>query len=114
MNTKLRMQARTMPATFDRFDICGAHLALENDYNNGGWISERPSNTRRRESSGVQLARMGFDPGRDSCGSFSYLANDNQRAIYVNALRAYGLPLDRYAETHADVWAFIDSQEVTA
>lgn len=100
-----------MQATFDRFDICGAHLALENDYNSGGWIRERPSNARRKESSGVQLARMGFDPGRDACCSFGYLQNDNQRAVYVNALRAYGLPLNRDDETHADVWAFIDANE---
>lgn len=99
-------------AEFDRFDICGAHLALENDYNHGGWIRERPSNLRRRESTGVQLHRMGFDPGIDQCCSFEYLQNDNQRAIYVNALRAFGLPLNRDDETHASVWAFIDSQGV--
>lgn len=93
-------------ATFDRFDICGAHLALENDWNCGGWLRERPSNARRRESTGVQLARLGYKPGRDRCCAFEYLENDNQREIYVNAARAMGLPLSPDDETHAAVLAF--------
>jgi hypothetical protein len=96
-----------IPATFDRFDICGAYLALENDWNNGGWLRERPSNARRRESTGVQLHRMGFVPGRDSCCAFEYLQNDNQRAIYCNAAQRFGLPLSPDDETHAAVLAFI-------
>lgn len=98
-----------LSATFDRFDICGAHLALERDFNYGGWLPERPSNKRRDEATHVQLMRMGYCPPRDRCNSFETLQNDNQRAIYVNALRAFGLPLDRDDETHAAIWAFIDA-----
>lgn len=103
-----------MNATYDRFDICGAHLALENDWNAGGWLHERPSNARRRESSGVQLNRMGFSAPRDQCCAFKYLQNDNQRAIYVNAARAYGLKLCRDDETHAAIFLFIDAVRLRA
>ncbi len=65
---------------FDRFDICGAHLALENDYNEGGWIHERPSNRRRRQSTGVQLHRMHFKPGAAWNGYASLSLN--AREIY--------------------------------
>lgn len=94
-------------AAFDRFDICGAHLALENEWNRDGWLPERPSNSRRRESTGVQLHRLGFNPGRDSCCAFDYLENDNQREIYVNALHRFGLALSADDETHAGILAFI-------
>ena len=100
------------PATFDRYDICGAHLALENDWNVGGWLRERPSNARRRESTGVQLRRLTYCPGaRDACCSFEYLQNDNQRAIYVNALESFGLRLDPADETHAPILAFIQDHQ---
>lgn len=92
---------------FDRFDICGAYLALENDYNSGGWIRERPSNRRRMESCGVQLSRIGFNPGVDSCCSFEYLQNDNQREIYVSAARRFGLPLDPSDDSHSAIFEFI-------
>lgn len=99
-------------AQFDRFDICGAHLALENDWNMGGWLQSRPSNRRRMESTGVQLLRMGFRPARDTCCGFEYLQNDNQREIYVSALRRFGLPLDPADETHAPILKFIARMEV--
>lgn len=98
-------------AQFDRFDICGAHLALENDWNSGGWLRERPSNQRRRESTGAQLWRMDFAPGVDCCCGFEYLQNDNQREIYVSALRRFGLPLDSADETHAPILEFIARME---
>ncbi len=44
----------------NRFSICQAYAQLESDYNVGGWLRERPSNQRRRESIGVQLSRIGF------------------------------------------------------
>jgi hypothetical protein len=50
---------------FDRFQVCVAYHALEYDWNRDGWVHERPSNRRRRESIGVQLHRMGFKPGFD-------------------------------------------------
>jgi hypothetical protein len=98
-------------AQFDRLDICGAYLALENDYNCGGWLQERPSNVRRMESTGVQLSRMRFVPARDACCSFDYLENDNQREIYCDALKRFGLPLDRADESHAAIFAFMEGEE---
>ena len=42
------------------FAVCQAHQQLEADYNVGGILRERPSNQRRNESTGVQLARMDY------------------------------------------------------
>lgn len=50
------------PAQWNRADIITAWAQLEADYNVGGWLPERPSNQRRLESCGVQIARMGVDP----------------------------------------------------
>lgn len=96
-------------AYFDRFDICGAYLALENDWNQGGWLQARPSNQRRRESTGVQLQRMQYVPARDACCAFEYLENDNQREIYCDAARRFGLSFDANDETHAPILAFLES-----
>lgn len=93
---------------FDRFDICGAYLALENDWNVGGWLRERPSNRRRRESIGAQLQRMPFRPEPNSYCSFEYLENDNQREIYCAALQRFGMKLDPTDETHAQILQFIN------
>lgn len=49
-------------AYFDRFDICEAYYLLEVDYNVNGWLQERPSSVRRRESIGNQLHRLHFRP----------------------------------------------------
>lgn len=54
----LRLPHMDGPVSF--FDICQAHQQLEADYNFGGWLRERPSNQRRRASTGWQLLRMGF------------------------------------------------------
>lgn len=62
---------------FDRFDICAAYLALEYDWNYGGWLDRRPSCIRKRKSVVVQLRRVGYRPGPNS-GSFDLLENDNQ------------------------------------
>ena len=40
--------------------VCQAHQQLEADYNVGGILRERPSNKRRNESTGVQLARIDY------------------------------------------------------
>jgi hypothetical protein len=71
--------------SFDRFDICEAYAQLEADYNMGGLLQERPSNQRRRESCGVQLARMQYkrSPLSRDLASMS----DNARAIYWQAVR---------------------------
>ena len=42
------------------FAVCQAHQQLEADYNVGGILRERPSNARRNESTGTQLARMDY------------------------------------------------------
>ena len=42
------------------FAVCQAHQQLEADYNVEGILRERPSNQRRNESTGVQLARMNY------------------------------------------------------
>lgn len=74
---------------FDRFDIAEAYYQLEADYNVGGWLRERPSCQRRRESVGVQLSRMRFRP-RPSL-SFDTLT-ENGREIYLAAVERLGLP----------------------
>lgn len=79
-------------AYFDRFDICEAHLALENDYNRDGWIRERPSNRRRRESTGIQLARIGFKPGALFHGFFSL--SENGQEIYRALQQRYGFEVE--------------------
>lgn len=73
---------------FDRFDICEAHLALEWDYHNGGWLRERPSNRRRMESTDVQLHRMHFRPGAGFRGFDSL--SENGQDIYRDLEARYG------------------------
>ena len=75
-------------AYFDRFDICEAHLALEWNWNSGGWLHERPSNQRRREATHVQLARIGFRPSPLFKGYDSL--TENGRAIYDALEQRYG------------------------
>lgn len=84
-----------MPA-FNRHDICGAYLALENDYNMNGVLRERRTCQRRRESVGVQLHRMKFvpGPGFDGFKSLSF----NGKDIYANAVDRLKLPLVDNAE----------------
>lgn len=96
-------------ATFDRFDICGAHRALENDWNHGGWLQHRPSNLRRMEATHVQLGRMRYSSPGDACCAWEYLENDNQREIYVCALVSFGMGpmVDPDDETHAGIVEFI-------
>lgn len=79
-------------AKFDRFDICEAYCLLESDYNVGGILQERPSNQRRNESTGVQLARMGYYGGMVSSGIED--AEDNVKEIYYSKVLEWGLPID--------------------
>lgn len=95
------------------FDICQAHLQLEADYNNGGWVRERPSNRRRMESTGVQLLRMGFSPGMrwveivPAPGSAPDDSGDDAvRDIYLMNVLKWGLPID------AEMMAFIKERYV--
>jgi hypothetical protein len=76
-------------AYFDRFDICEAYECLENDYNVGGWLRERPSNQRRREACSVQLHRMQFR-ARPSLSSDTL--TENGREIYDEAVQRLHLP----------------------
>ena len=78
-------------ATWDRFDIAEAYWCLETDYNHGGWLKERPSNVRRRESVGVQLHRMQFSGRMDL--SFENLT-DNGKEIYLDRVLKWKLPID--------------------
>lgn len=64
---------------FDRFDICEAWAVLEWDWHVGGWLRERASNQRRRESCGVQLIRLRFRPHPTLCYE---TLTENGRAIY--------------------------------
>ncbi len=75
---------------FDRCDICEAYLVFEFDWKDNGWLRERESNQRRRESTAAQLNRMRFYSGphlwhRDHL-------TENGRAIYHNLLARYRLP----------------------
>jgi hypothetical protein len=79
------------PPTFDRFDIAEAWSVLEPHYNVGGWLRERPSNRRRRESCGVQLHRMGFRARPSLDGMFRNLTRNGQ-AIYLAAVARLELP----------------------
>lgn len=77
-----------MPRTID---ICEAHTVLEWDYNQNGWLRERPSNLRRMESSAVQIHRMGIQLRR-SLGGFETLTTAGQRIYVANVLKL-GLPV---------------------
>lgn len=77
------------PPTFDRFDICEAYTCLEADYNEGGWLHERPSNQRRSEACSIQLARMHFKP-RPNLSTDTL--TENGYAIYRAAVERLKLP----------------------
>lgn len=85
----------------DRFAICQAYAQLEADYNVNGWLHERPSNRRRRESLGCQLARMGY---RNHFGHIEISGpdefiepipfDDDIRQVYMAAVLRLNLPID--------------------
>lgn len=76
---------------YDRFDVVEAHAVLEWDYNVGGWLQERPSNSRQMRATAVQLHRMGFRARLDLC--FDTLSDDAKTIYLANVLR-YKLPFD--------------------
>lgn len=78
-------------ACWNRFDICESFCVLEWDFNVGGWLQERKSNQRRRESTGVQLSRIVFRPAPGL--SFDSLS-DNGKEIYLTNVMKMGLPID--------------------
>ena len=80
------------------FAVCQAHQQLEADYNVGGILRERPSNNRRNESTGTQLARMDYhssfwwvdieNPGDDEDPD-----NEAVRDIYILNVLNWNLPI---------------------
>ena len=80
-------------AYFDRFDICEAHLAMEWDYNSGGVLWERESNSRRMMSTGYQLGRMHFSHGVGFNGFDSL--TENGQEIYQELEDRYGFSHSR-------------------
>ncbi len=85
---------------FDRFDICEAYLAIENDYNKSGILQERDSNQRRNMSTDFQLHRMRFSPGAAFNGYNSL--EENGKGIYKELEYGYGFiteeQLNKYYE----------------
>ena len=88
----------------DRFAIAQAFSQLESGYNVGGILQERPSNQRRRESIGCQLARIGYsnpygwvdidgEPERDDYG-YADPFEEEVRSIYIDHVLKWGLPMD--------------------
>lgn len=84
----------------DRFAICQAFAQLESDFNKSGWLHERPSNQRRRESIGCQLLRIGYsspytwvdiEAERGECDD---PMDDEVRAVYLKHALLWSLPLD--------------------
>ena len=84
----------------NRFSICQAYAQLESDYNVGGWLRERPSNQRRRESIGVQLSRIGYSNPYYwvDLGAAPSDEEDRDveevREIYMRAVLRLNLPID--------------------
>lgn len=81
------------------FSVCLAHAILEDHFNVGGILRERPSNRRRNASTGVQLHRMKFSPGMwtvDICSPDECDDPDDEdvRDIYLINVLKWGLPID--------------------
>lgn len=89
---------KTADGKLSTFDVCQAYMQLESDYNVDGWLHERPSNQRRRESIGCQLARMKYRPGPRWVDIDNLDACDNDdsdvRFIYMSKVMQWGLPAD--------------------
>lgn len=75
----------------NRYDICEAHALLENDFNVGGILRERPSNARRNQSTGVQLHRMKYH--NHGSGYFDDLSDDGKEIYLINVVK-WKLPMD--------------------
>lgn len=82
----------------DRYNICQAYSQLEADYNVGGWLRERPSNQRRRESIGCQLQRIGFSNPNGWVDIELIESGDDHdcdevRCVYMKAVLRWDLPI---------------------
>ena len=84
-----------------RFDICQAHAQLESDYNMGGIVRERPSNSRRNEFTSCQLSRMEYNDARrwvdivPKKGDEQDSSDDDVRDIYLINVLKWKLPMDK-------------------
>lgn len=67
---------------------------LESDYNIGGILLERPSNARRNESTGCQLARMQYSPGMGGSSIADEDLEENICEIYLDKVLQWKLPID--------------------
>ena len=82
------------------FAICQAHQQLEADYNVEGILRERPSNQRRNESTGCQLARLGYHSGFWWADIENPDDSDDQdtedaRDIYIMNVLKWKLPISK-------------------
>lgn len=84
---------------YDKFDICQAYYQIEVDYNQGGWLQDRPSNLRRMESTDVQLHRIGFSIG---------MGWNGYESLTENGKDIYHLLRNRYGFDEWDNWKQID------
>lgn len=94
---------------FDRFAICEAFALLECHYNVGGWLRERPSNQRRRESIGVQLSRIGYS--NPYAGGLED-ADEEVKSIYFDHVLKWKLPADE--ETRKQIQEFFVPEYIQA
>lgn len=87
------------------FDVCHAYQLLEANYNVGGWVRERPSNQRRRESIGCQLARIGYSDlyrtvdlwiSAEAAAEETEISSDDEsvRFVYFKKVLEWGLPIE--------------------
>lgn len=87
------------------FDVCHAYQILEANFNRGGWLPERPSNQRRMESIGCQLARLGYSDNYRNVDLWAdeetvaeeveFTSDDESvRFVYFKKVLEWGLPLD--------------------
>ena len=82
------------------FAICQAHQQLEADYGVEGILRERPSNQRRNESTGCQLARIGYHSGFWWADIENPDDSDDQdtedaRDIYIMNVLKWKLPISK-------------------
>jgi hypothetical protein len=82
------------------FAICQAHQQLESDYNVGGILRERPSNQRRNESTGCQLARLGYHSGFwwvdiENPDDSDDQDTEDARDIYIMNVLKWKLPISK-------------------
>ena len=80
----------------NRFSICEGHALLENHFNVGGVVWERPSNRRRNESTGCQLNRMKY---RDPYAPGLKDADKDVQEVYLTNVVKWKLPLDEELAT---------------